>query len=80
MVKALQHEFARKDLGLLHHFLSIIVKNRSDTLFLQQRRYTLDILECAVMLDPKLCCVQLLYIYRRRSPVMALLLAILVPT
>lgn len=40
MVKALQHEFARKDLGLLHHFLGIIVKNRSDTLFLQQRRYT----------------------------------------
>jgi hypothetical protein len=52
---ALQREFAMKDLGLLHHFLGITVKRRSDGLFLHQRTYTLDILKRAVMTDCKPC-------------------------
>jgi hypothetical protein len=52
---ALQREFAMKDLGPLHHFLSITFERRLDGLFLHQRTYTLDILKCAVMADCKPC-------------------------
>jgi hypothetical protein len=52
---ALQREFAMKDIGPLHHFLDIIVKRRSDGLFLHQCIYTLDILKRAVMADCKPC-------------------------
>jgi hypothetical protein len=52
---ALQREFTMKDLGPLHHFLSITVERRSDGLFLHQRTYTLDILKRAVMVDCKPC-------------------------
>jgi hypothetical protein len=52
---ALQREFAVKDLGPLHHFLSITVERRPDGLFLYQCTYTLDILKRAVMTDCKLC-------------------------
>jgi hypothetical protein len=44
-----------KDLGPLHHFLSITVEHRPDRLFLHQRTYTLDILKHAVMTDCKPC-------------------------
>jgi hypothetical protein len=55
IISALQREFAIKDLGPLHHFLSITVKHRPDGLFLHQHTYTLDILKCAVMVDCKSC-------------------------
>jgi hypothetical protein len=42
-----------KDLGPLHHFLSITVERHPDKLFLHQRTYTLDILKRAVMTDCK---------------------------
>ena len=36
-IVALQREFTMKDLGPLHHFLSITAKRRSQGLFLHQR-------------------------------------------
>jgi hypothetical protein len=51
----LQREFSMKNLGPLHHFLSITVERRLDGLFLYQRTYTLDILKCAIMADCKPC-------------------------
>jgi hypothetical protein len=54
-ISALQQEFAMKDLGPLHHFLSITIERRPDGLFLHQRTYTLDILKRAVMADYNLC-------------------------
>jgi hypothetical protein len=42
-----------KDLGQLHHFLVIVVEQRSDGLFLQQCHYTPDILDHAGMTDCK---------------------------
>jgi hypothetical protein len=54
-ISALQREFAMKDLGPLHHFLSITVERRPDGTFLHQRTYTLDILKHAVMADCKPC-------------------------
>ena len=39
------------DLGTLHHFLGIDVLRDSSGLFLSQRQYTLDLLNCAGMLD-----------------------------
>jgi hypothetical protein len=54
-VSALQWEFAMKDLGPLHHFISITVKRRPDGLFLHRHTYTLDILKRAVMVDCKPC-------------------------
>jgi hypothetical protein len=44
-----------KDLGPLHHFLSITVEHCPDGLFLHQRTYMLDILKRAVMEDCKPC-------------------------
>jgi hypothetical protein len=44
-----------KDLGPLHHFLSIAVECRPDGLFLHQCTYTLDILKRAIMADCKPC-------------------------
>jgi hypothetical protein len=54
-ISALQQEFAMKDLGPLHHFLSITIERRPDGLFLHQRTYMLDILKRAVMADYNLC-------------------------
>jgi hypothetical protein len=54
-ISALQQEFIMKDLGLLHHFLSITVEHRPDGFFLHQRTYMLDILKHAVMADCKPC-------------------------
>jgi hypothetical protein len=52
---ALQREFVMKDLGLLHHFLGITTKRRSQGLFLHQRQYAIDILERAGMSNFKTC-------------------------
>jgi hypothetical protein len=52
---ALQREFSMKDLGPLHHFLSITIERRPNGLFLHQRTYTLGILKRAVMADCKSC-------------------------
>jgi hypothetical protein len=49
----LQHQFAMKDLNPLHHFLSVLVEQQSDDLFLHQRQYVRDILERAGMSDCK---------------------------
>jgi hypothetical protein len=46
IITILQHEFAIKDLGPLHHFRWPISP---------EEQYTLDILECASMLDYKFC-------------------------
>jgi hypothetical protein len=54
-ISALQREFIMKDLGPLHHFLSITVERCPDGLFLHQRTYTLDILKREVMVDCKPC-------------------------
>jgi hypothetical protein len=55
IISCLQQEFAMKDLGALHHFLGITVERRPQGLFLHQRQYTVDILECAGMADYKPC-------------------------
>jgi hypothetical protein len=52
---ALQQQFVMKDIGHLHHFLSVSVEQWSDDLFLHQRQYARDILECAGMSDCKPC-------------------------
>jgi hypothetical protein len=44
-----------KDLGPLHHFLSITVERRPQGLFLHQKQYAIDILERAGMSDCKPC-------------------------
>jgi hypothetical protein len=54
-ISALQRKFTMKDLGSLHHFLSITIERRPDGLFLHRRAYTLDILKRAVMADGKPC-------------------------
>jgi hypothetical protein len=52
---ALQQQFVMKDLGPLHHFLDILVEQRSDDLFLHHHQYARDILERAGMSDCKPC-------------------------
>lgn len=54
-ITALQREFAMKDLGQLHHFLGIVIKQRFDGLFLQQHHYTMDILDHVGMTSCKPC-------------------------
>jgi hypothetical protein len=54
-IVALQREFAKKDLGPIHHFLGITAECRPKGLFLHQRQYTIDILEWAGMSDCKPC-------------------------
>jgi len=44
-------EFVVTDLGDLHHFLGISVTRFSDSLFLSQWQYALDLLQCAGMSD-----------------------------
>jgi hypothetical protein len=44
-----------KDLDPLYHFLSVSVEQRSDDLFLHQRKYAREILERAGMSDYKPC-------------------------
>ena len=53
----LRAEFAIKDLGPLHYFLSVEVVCRPDGFFLHQRKYAHELLERAGMLpaSPPLC-------------------------
>jgi hypothetical protein len=44
-ISALQWEFAMKDLGLLHHFLGVIMERRPGGLFLHQCTYLKDIID-----------------------------------
>jgi hypothetical protein len=44
-----------KDLGSLHHFLSVTVERCLGGLFLHQRTYTLEVINCAVMTDCNPC-------------------------
>ncbi|WVZ91848.1 hypothetical protein U9M48_037970 [Paspalum notatum var. saurae] len=55
IITSLQQEFAMKDLGVLHHFLGVIVEPRPSGLLLHQRQYTLDILERTEMTDCNPC-------------------------
>jgi hypothetical protein len=55
VINLLQHEFAMKELGDLHHFLGLSVSGRHDGLILCQRQYMLDILAHAGMVDCKPC-------------------------
>jgi hypothetical protein len=55
IIKALRQEFSMTDMGSLHHFLGVSVQRQSDSLFLSQRQYMLDILERAGMLNCKPC-------------------------
>jgi hypothetical protein len=43
---SLQQQFAMKDLSPLHHFLGVLVEQRSDDLFLHQRKYARHPLAC----------------------------------
>jgi hypothetical protein len=54
-ITAVQREFAMKDLGRLHHLLSITVERRTDELLLHQRTYMLDVIKRATMADCKPC-------------------------
>lgn len=51
--KDLQHRFPVKDLGPLKYFLSIELATSSKGLFLNQRKYILDLLEETNMLHSK---------------------------
>jgi len=55
VIAALKNQFAMKDLGPLHHFLGVAVQHRSDSLFLSQQQYTLDIIARHGMSDCKPC-------------------------
>jgi hypothetical protein len=50
---ALKWQFTMKGLGPLHHILTVSVEHQADGFFLTQRQFTLDILECARMVDYK---------------------------
>ncbi|RVW35747.1 putative mitochondrial protein [Vitis vinifera] len=52
-IQLLSFEFAMKDLGQIHHFLSIEISQTSDGLHLSQSHYALTILERANMVDCK---------------------------
>jgi hypothetical protein len=54
LIDALQREFPVKDLDVLHHFLGVTAEPRPSGL-LHQRKYTLDIMERAKMIDCKPC-------------------------
>ena len=51
--KSLHHKFAIKDLGVLKYFLGIEVATSSKGLFLNQRKYLMDLLEEAEMMNIK---------------------------
>jgi hypothetical protein len=53
-ISALKREFVMKDLSPLHHFLGVSIQHQADGLFFTQRQFTLDVLECASMVDCKL--------------------------
>jgi hypothetical protein len=44
-----------KDMGQLHHFLSISIQHQPTDLFLSQRQYMMEIIERVGMVDSKHC-------------------------
>jgi hypothetical protein len=55
IITTLRQEFSMTNMGPFHHFLGVSVQRHHDSLFLSQRQYMLDILECAGMLNCKPC-------------------------
>jgi hypothetical protein len=55
IISSLQQSFPMKDLGPLQHFLGITVTRSATGMFLSQRQYTLEILECTGMTGCKTC-------------------------
>ena len=53
LITRLSIEFAMKDLGSLHYFLSVEVQPNSQGLFLSQTKYALDLLQHADMVEAK---------------------------
>ncbi|KAL6346966.1 hypothetical protein AAG906_006026 [Vitis piasezkii] len=53
LITRLSKEFAMKDLGSLHYFLSVEVQHNSQGLFLSQTKYALDLLQRADMIKAK---------------------------
>ncbi|XP_034685771.1 uncharacterized mitochondrial protein AtMg00810-like [Vitis riparia] len=53
LITRLSKEFAMKDLGSLHYFLSVEVQHNSQGLFLSQTKYALDLLQRADMIEAK---------------------------
>ncbi|XP_040364487.1 uncharacterized mitochondrial protein AtMg00810-like [Rosa chinensis] len=53
--KSLHHKFSINDLGVLKYFLGIEMATSSKGLFLNQRKYLMDLLEEAEMMDSKPC-------------------------
>jgi histone deacetylase 1/2 len=53
LVKNLERDFALKDLGDLHYFLGIEVKNTEGDLLLKQERYATEVLQRVNMMDCK---------------------------
>jgi histone deacetylase 1/2 len=51
LIVSLGLDFAVKDLGKLHYFLGLEVTHSDRSLVLTQKKYTLDLLCCAGMLD-----------------------------
>jgi hypothetical protein len=54
-ISVLQWEFSIKYLGQFHHFLGISVQRQPTGLFLSQRKYMMEIIERAGMVDSKSC-------------------------
>ena len=57
--QSLHHKFAIKDLGVLKYFLGIEMATSIKGLFLNQRKYVLDLLDEAKMMDSKPACTPL---------------------
>jgi hypothetical protein len=55
IISSLHSEFSMTDLGPFHHFLGINVTRSTNSLFLSQRQYILDLLSRAVMSDCQPC-------------------------
>ncbi|KAL6349136.1 hypothetical protein AAG906_033792 [Vitis piasezkii] len=53
LITQLSKEFAMKDLGSLHYFLSVEVQHNSQGLFLSQTKYALDLLQRLDMIEAK---------------------------
>jgi hypothetical protein len=51
--RELSSEFEMKDLGMMHYFLGLEVWHRSNDIFLNQGKYTVEILQRFRMMDYK---------------------------
>ncbi|GJZ98919.1 ribonuclease H-like domain-containing protein [Tanacetum coccineum] len=55
IIASLHHEFFMTDLGLLNYFLGIFVTRSTNGMFLSQKKYAADILECTGMRNCHSC-------------------------